>query len=87
MLVNHVFKFENLARDYESIREKYDLAPLPHYNRTKKGNWMDYYNLATARRVYRRYQRDIEEFGYQDVYDELIRYITEKNDVDKKARI
>ena len=87
MLVNHVFKFENLARDYEPIREKYDLAPLPHYNRTKKGNWMDYYDMATARRVYRRYRRDIEEFGYQDVYDELIRYITEKNDVDKKARV
>lgn len=78
LLVNHVFKFENLARDYEPIRAKYDLAPLPHYNKTKKGNWMDYYDLKTAKMVYRRYRRDIEEFGYQEIYDELIRYITEK---------
>lgn len=82
MLVDEVFKFENLARDYEPIREKYDLAPLPHYNKTKKGNWMDYYDLKTARMVYRKYRRDIEEFGYQDVYEQLIRYITEKKNVD-----
>jgi chondroitin 4-sulfotransferase 11 len=79
MLVNHVFNFENLARDYGAISEKFDLAPLPHYNKTNKGNWMDYYDLRTARIVYRRYKRDICEFGYQGAYDELIRYIKEKS--------
>lgn len=79
LLVNHVFNFENLARDYGEIRERFDLAPLPHYNRTKKGNWMDYYDLETAQRVYKRYKRDIEEFNYQSAYDELVKYIKEKN--------
>jgi hypothetical protein len=79
MLVNEVFNFENLARDYEAIRVKYDLEPLPHYNKTNRGNWMDYYDERTARRVYRRYRRDIEEFGYRDAYDELIKYIRKGN--------
>ncbi len=75
LLVNEVFKFESLSRDYEVIREKYDLEPLPHYNKTNRGNWMDYYDEKTARRVYRRYRTDIEAFGYRGVYDELISYI------------
>lgn len=75
MLVDEVFKFENLAHDYEAIREKYDLEPLPHYNKTKKGNWMDYYDERTARRVYRRFRRDIEVFSYRDAYDALIEHI------------
>lgn len=80
MLVNEVFKFENLARDFEAIRQKYDLAPLPHYNKTGKGNWMDYYDEGTARRVYERFRRDIEEFGYQGTYDQLISYIRKKKE-------
>ncbi len=77
-LVDEVFRFENLAADFEVIRAKYDLEPLPHYNKTNRGNWMDYYDEETARRVYQRYRRDIEEFGYQDAYDELIKYIKER---------
>lgn len=78
LLVNHVYKFENLASDYEPIRERFDLAPLPHYNKTKKGNWMDYYDLRTAKIVYRYYRRDIDEFGYRDTYEQLLDYIREK---------
>jgi len=78
LLPDFVGKFENFADDFEVVREKFDLAPLPHYNKTSKGNWMDYYDLPTAKLVYRRYKKDIEEFGYQDAYDELVRYITEK---------
>ncbi|MGI6240041.1 MAG: sulfotransferase family 2 domain-containing protein [Christensenellales bacterium] len=78
-LVEHVFRFENLAREYETIRERFALAPLPHYNKTKKGNWMDYYDLETARRVYKRYKRDIEAFGYEEVYDALIAHIKSRD--------
>lgn len=74
-LVNDALPFENLKNDFEVIREKYDLAPLPHYNKTKKGNWMDYYDLKTAQRVYKYYKKDIEEFGYTDAYNKLVEYI------------
>ena len=85
LLVNHVFNFENLARDYEPIREKYGLAPLPHYNKTSKGNWMDYYDLSTARAVYRRYRQDIEQFGYQETYEKLLRHIAENKAANKNV--
>lgn len=71
--------FENLAEEYEPIRQKYDFLPLPHHNRTDKaGSWMDYYDLPTAEKVYRRYRQDIERFGYQGAYDELVAYLKAK---------
>lgn len=80
LIPDYVGKFENFAGDFEVIREKFDLAPLPHYNQTKKEkkNWMDYYDLDTARRVYERYKTDIQVFGYQQTYDELVAYIKSK---------
>jgi hypothetical protein len=77
LLVDYVGKLERMERDYEPLRQKFGFAPLPHYNRTKTAmrNWMDYYDLDTARRVYRRYRTDIEVFGYQDAYAELVAYL------------
>jgi hypothetical protein len=80
LLLDYVGKFENLEADYEPIRRKYGFQPLPHYNRTEiaKGNWMDYYDLETARRAYQRYKTDIETFGYQGAYGELVSYLRKK---------
>lgn len=81
LIPDYVGKFENFAGDFEVIREKFDLAPLPHYNKTSKvrKNWMDYYDLETARLVYERYRTDIEVFGYQQVYDDLVARIKARN--------
>ena len=81
LIPDYVGKFENFQQDYEYIRNRFDLMPLPHYNHTKKEkeNWMDYYDMETAQKVYKRYQRDIELFGYQDVYNSLIDYLKSKN--------
>ncbi|MGI6240040.1 MAG: sulfotransferase family 2 domain-containing protein [Christensenellales bacterium] len=80
IIVDYVGKFENFADDFETLRRRFDLAPLPHYNKTKKSgrNWMDYYDLKTAKRVYQRYRTDIAVFGYQDAYDALIDYLKAK---------
>lgn len=77
LLVDYVGKLENMEADYAPIREKYGFPPLPHYNRTRKArqNWMDYYDLDTARRVYKRYETDIRVFGYQKEYDKLVSYL------------
>lgn len=76
LALDYVGKMERMNADYEPLRQRFGLAPLPHYNKTKKEkNWMDYYDEKTARRVCRRYRTDIEVFGYQGVYDELISYI------------
>lgn len=81
-LPDYIGKFENLAEDFEPLRRKYDLAPLPHYNSTAKErggkNWMDYYDLHTAELVYKRYKKDFEVFGYEDEYHNLIAYLKAK---------
>ncbi len=77
LLVDYVGKLEHMERDYAPLRQKYGFQPLLHYNKAKKAkqNWMDYYDLETARRVYRRYETDIKVFKYQDAYEELIAYL------------
>ncbi len=76
---NFIGHFERLAEEYEPIRKKHDFMPLPHHNPTEKAvYWMDYYDLPTARRVYRRYKKDVERFGYRSSYDELIAYLKSK---------
>lgn len=76
--LDFIGRFENLAVDYEPIRAKYNLAPLTVYNKTGKGNWMDYYDEKTARLVYERYRQDIEAFGYEDSYQALLAHIRQK---------
>jgi chondroitin 4-sulfotransferase 11 len=76
---NFIGHFERLEEEYEPIRKKYGFMPLPHHNPTEKAAfWMDYYDLSTARRVYRRYRKDIERFGYQSTYEALIEYLKSK---------
>lgn len=82
LITDFVGKFENFAADFEVMRQKFDLAPLPHYNKTKKEkkSWMDYYDLKTAQKVYERYKTDIRVFGYQQAYDDLVAYIKSKGE-------
>lgn len=83
LVVDYVGKLERMEKDYEPLRQRFGFAHLPHYNNTRNSgkNWMDCYDLDTARRVYKRYRTDIEIFGYQDAYDELIAYLEAKESV------
>lgn len=78
-LVDYVGNYENIQEDFECIRQKFNLKPLPHYNKSEKGNWMDYYTLETAELVYKKYKKDFETFGYNDLYHELVEYLKSKN--------
>jgi len=77
-IADFVGKFENLSADYEPIREKYNFAPLAHYNKSGKGDWRDYYTPETAKLVYRKYRKDFEVFGYADEYEKLLAYLKAK---------
>jgi len=79
-VADFVGKFESLETDYEPIRQKYGFAPLEHYNKTGKSNWMDYYTPKIAKIVYRKYRKDFETFGYQDEYGRLLKYLTAKDE-------
>lgn len=75
---NFVGHFENINEEYKEIQEKYGLKPLPHYNNSGSRNWMDYYNPLTARLVYWKYRQDFKNFGYEDSYKELKKYMRNK---------
>lgn len=78
-LLDFVGKYENIQQDFETIQKRFGLKQLPHYNKSAKKNWMDYYTLKTANMVYKRYEKDIKVFGYNDLYQELISYLKEKD--------
>ncbi len=77
-LVNFIGKVENLEADYEPIRQKYGFDPLKHYNKVNYGDWRDYYTTKLAKKVYRKYKKDVKYFGYEDEYRDLLDYCKRK---------
>ena len=54
--VDYIGKVEHIKEEYEPIRERFNLLPLPHMNRAASLTgrcWMDYYTPFTAWLVYR----------------------------------
>lgn len=65
ILVDFIGRFEQLDNDFKFISEKLKVRiDLPHIRRGKPRNYKDYYTTRAARMVERRYERDIEMFGY-----------------------
>ncbi len=79
-LVDFIGKYEQLQQDFDPIKQKFALKPLPHLNQAVKKNWMDYYNLDTAQLVKKRYAKDIALFDYEDTYQRLIDYLKNKKE-------
>lgn len=75
---NFIGKFENLENDWRFLQEKFNLGDLPHINATKKDDWRDYYDIKTAKLVYKIYKKDFETFGYEDEYQKLLEYLESK---------
>ena len=76
--VDYIGKVEHIKEEYEPIRERFNLLPLPHMNRAASltgKNWMDYYTPFTARLVYWKYKKDFETFGYENEYRKLKDYL------------
>ncbi len=77
-LVDFIGKVEHLEADYEPIRRKYGFAPLQHYNKVDYGDWRDYYTTKLAKKVYRKYKKDVQYFGYEEEYRDLLDYCARK---------
>jgi len=79
-LADYIWKFENLTEDFECIRQKYTLEALPMFNATKKQNasYMDRYTPELLEKVYKRYKKDVDAFGYDDEYLVLKEYVDKK---------
>lgn len=69
--VGFIGRFENLSRDWESVRARFGLAELEHYNRSPHRSYREAYTPELARIAARRYATDIRLFGYQEEVAEL----------------
>lgn len=76
--IDFIGKFETVEEDWAYIQEKTGLPDLGHFNQTAKDDWRDYYDVKTAKRVYKRYRKDIEAFGYEGEYEKLLSYCKSK---------
>ena len=65
-LVDFIGKFEQLHLDFDKVTEKLGIqAELPHLRSRKDSGYADYYTNRISKLVGRRYERDIDMFGYQ----------------------
>lgn len=73
---------ENIGQDWSVLQEQYHLSNLPRRNVSEqakgKKDWRDYYDEKTAKLVYRLYKKDIESFGYEEAYQDLLAYLKTK---------
>jgi chondroitin 4-sulfotransferase 11 len=64
-LVNFIGKMENLSQDFETVRAKLGTTrEISHLRKTNHKSYFEYYSDDSADRVFERYKRDIELFGY-----------------------
>lgn len=81
LLPHWVGRFETLAASWAEIAQKYQFEQrLPKLRSTEHlpGTPQDYrvyYTRPLLKLVYRRYQKDIETFGYTHVYHELLKFV------------
>ncbi len=73
-------RYENLIKEFEPIREKYHLNPLPHHRKSQahRDEWKDHYTRETAAIVYRKYKQDFDAC-YPEAYAELLAYLDAKS--------
>ncbi len=83
LLVDYVGKLEQVERDWSPLAERFQLEPLlveTNVSRNKPGTHSDYrryYTAPLARLVYERYRHDVEAFGYQAEYEQLLAFVAE----------
>lgn len=73
-VVDYIGRFENLDRDWERIRRRFDLPVLAHHNRSpRRRSYTNAYTPDLARIAARRYEKDIRLFGYEGEIEALTR--------------
>lgn len=65
--VDFIGKLEDIYNDIDHVFEKAKIEglSLPHFNRTIKDNYLDYYNEQSKNFVVSKYKEDFERFGYE----------------------
>jgi len=65
--VDFVGKLENISNDILIVFDKAKIQglTLPHFNKTIKDSYLDYYDEESKSLVESKYQKDFERFGYE----------------------
>ncbi len=70
---DYIGHFENLAEDWKPVAEKYSFKELSFKNKSTRRHWSDYFeSRETVELAAKRYARDIELFGYESDYQNLL---------------
>lgn len=65
VIVDDIFKFEELDKAVESINEQLNISlKLKKHNTSKHNNYREYYNEETRKMIHNLYREDIETFRY-----------------------
>jgi choline-sulfatase len=81
LMADYLGRFENLAEDWLTIANRFEFdSQLPHKMKSsgRRGAHKDYrayYTEELVNLVYNRFRADVETFGYQDAYEELLAYV------------
>jgi hypothetical protein len=62
-------RFENIEEDLKTIMDELDLpdyqVELPHFKKSNRSNWRDYYTTETKNIVYKLFEEEINHFNYE----------------------
>lgn len=73
LIVNHVAKFENLDQELEILKQKFAMNfNGPTGNPSIHAPWSLYYNRDTFECIKERFQVDIDEFGYEMTWEDIL---------------
>jgi hypothetical protein len=81
LLVDFLGRFENLVEDWLTIANRFEFdTQLPHEQKStnKRGvheDYRTYYTEELVHLVYNRFRADVETFGYQDSYQDLLTFV------------
>jgi hypothetical protein len=80
LVADYIGRFEEFDKSVKVLQKKLSLGEIKHINSSEdKKDYRDFYTEELAEIVYKRYKKDIEAFGYDKDFIDLLDYIKNKD--------
>lgn len=84
LLADYIGKVENFTADMRYLCERFDISLCNERKNPSPGyDYRDVYTPESVEIVAQRYEKDIKTFGYEEVSDELQRYVRKRTPIRK----